>query len=83
MSIDDCFSLDKLLKTPEVALLVLCVAILPKRIPGFPPVSGENVQISVQTEQQLASVVVCSWFFDFQNDPECQKKKGSVELLIY
>lgn len=80
MSIDDCFSLDKLLKcaalaTPEVALLVLCVAILPKRIPGFPPVSGENVQISVQTEQQLASVVVCSWFLDFQNDPECQKKK--------
>lgn len=71
------------LATPEVALLVLCVAILPKRIPGFPPVSGENVQISVQTEQQLASVVVCSWFFDFQNDPECQKKKGSVELLIY
>lgn len=51
------------------ASLVLRVSILPKRIPSFSAVSSEDVQISIETKQDLASVVVGGRLFDFQNDP--------------
>lgn len=54
-------------------LLVLCVAILSKWIPGFSTISSEDVQIPIEAKQQLASVVVCGWLLDLQNDPECKK----------
>lgn len=50
-------------------LLVLRVSVLPERIPSFSAVSGEDVQISIETKQDLASVVVGGRLFDFQNDP--------------
>lgn len=57
-------------------VLVLCVAILPKWIPGFSAIPSENVQVSIQTKQQLASVVVRSWLLDLQNDPEWRGGRG-------
>lgn len=46
-------------------LLVLCISVLPEWIPGFSTISREDVQISIMTKQELASVVVCSWFLNF------------------
>lgn len=56
----------------ETSLLVLCIAVLPEWITGFSTISSEDVQISIETKQQLASIVVSGRLVDLENDP----KKG-------
>ena len=50
--------------------LVLCVSVLPERIPGPASVPGEDVEESIQTEQDLAPVVVGCGFVNLQDHPE-------------
>lgn len=55
------------------ASLVLAVPVHPERVPGFPAVAGEDVQIPVETKQDLTSVVVGGWLLDLQDDPGGRK----------
>lgn len=54
---------------PIESILVLGVSKFAEGVSSHPPVSSENVEVPIFTEQQLTPVVVGCWFCDLQDDP--------------
>lgn len=51
-------------------VLVLSVSKLPKGVSSHPAVSSKDVEESVISKEQLAPIVVGSWFFNLQDYPK-------------
>lgn len=51
-------------------VLVLCISKLPKGVSSHPAVSSKDVEEAVIPKEQLAPIVIGSWFFDLQNYPK-------------
>ena len=52
---------------PNQNILVLGVSKLPKGVSSHPTISGKDVEVPIIPEEQLASIMVRGWFFDFQD----------------
>lgn len=62
-------------------LLVLCIPKFSKRISGHATVAGEDVQVAVISEEQLAPVVIRSRFINLQYNSEI--RNSTTESMRY